>query len=112
DLYAPEVTYFDPFVDARVDGLEAMTARLAPMKGMKSPVKDARYEILSPRVQRRGDVAILSFNVVDYARIGDAPEAVVARWNSTEVDARVGGTWKIIHSHWSFVKPQAKGPAS
>jgi hypothetical protein len=32
DLQAPEVTYFDPFTERRVDGLDAMQVRLAAMK--------------------------------------------------------------------------------
>jgi ketosteroid isomerase-like protein len=112
DLYAPEVTYFDPFTDRRVDGLTAMEARLAPMRGMKSPIKDPRYEISGPKVQRHGDVALLTFNLVNYGKVGDRPEGVLARWNSTEVYARRNGTWKIIHSHWSYTKPEIKPPGS
>ena len=40
DLQAPEVTYFDPFTERRVDGLDAMQVRLAPMKKMKAPFTD------------------------------------------------------------------------
>ena len=87
-----------------------MAERLAPMKGMANPVKDARYEIIAPRVQRRGDVAVLTFNSVSYGKVADHPEAVLARWNSTEVYARIDGRWRIIHSHWSFVKPEVKPP--
>ncbi len=112
DLYAPEVTYFDPFTDRRVDGLAAMEARLAPMRGMKSPIKNPRYEISGPKVQRHGDVALLTFNLVNYGKVGDRPEGVLTRWNSTEVYARSNGTWKIIHSHWSYTKPEIKLPGS
>jgi ketosteroid isomerase-like protein len=112
NLYAPEVTYFDSFTERRVDGLAAMEARLAPMRGMKSPITDPRYEISGSKVQRRGDVALLTFNLVNYGKVGDRPESVLARWNSTEVYARTNGTWKIIHSHWSYTKPEIKLPGS
>jgi ketosteroid isomerase-like protein len=112
DLYAPEVTYFDPFTERRVDGLAAMEARVAPMRGMKSPITDPRYEISGPKVQRYGSVALLSFNLVNHGRVGNGPERVLARWNSTEVYARTNGAWKIIHSHWSFTKPEIKPPGS
>ena len=36
--------------------------------------------------------------------VGDGPKTT-ARWNSTEVYQRINGSWKIIHSHWSYVKP-------
>jgi ketosteroid isomerase-like protein len=57
--------------------------------------------MIDPKVQRHGDVALLTFNLVNYGKLPDAPERVLARWNSTEVYSRIGGTWKIIHSHWS-----------
>jgi ketosteroid isomerase-like protein len=110
DLMGPEVTYFDPTTDARVDGLEAMQMRLAPLRNMKLPFKDPRYDMLNPKVQRHGDVALLTFNVVSYGTLPDKPETVLARWNSTEVYARIDGKWKIAHSHWSYVKPEIKQP--
>lgn len=36
--------------------------------------------------------------------------AFLARWNSTEVYSRVAGKWRIIHSHWSYTKPDIKQP--
>jgi hypothetical protein len=65
DLQAPEVTYFDPFTERRVDGLDAMQVRLAPMKKMKPPFMDARYDMIDPKVQRHRDVALLTFNLVN-----------------------------------------------
>ena len=82
DLQAPEVTYFDPFTERRVDGLDAMQVRLAPMKKMKPPFMDARYDMIDPKVQRHGDVALLTFNLVNYGKLPDAPERVLASWNS------------------------------
>jgi hypothetical protein len=35
---------------------------------------------------------------------------VVSRWNSTEVYRRIDGKWRIVHSHWSFTKPEVKQP--
>jgi ketosteroid isomerase-like protein len=112
DLDAPEVTYFDPFTETRIDGLEAMRARLAPMKSMKPPFTDPRYEMIHPKVQRHGEVALLTFNLVNYGRLPDGAERVLARWNATEIYSRIGGAWKIIHSHWSFIQPEVKQPGS
>jgi ketosteroid isomerase-like protein len=96
DLQAPDVTYFDPFTERRVDGLDAMQVRLAPMKKMKPPFTDPRYEMIDPKVQRHGDVAFLTFNLVNYGRLPDPPERVLARWNATEVYRRTGGTRSSI----------------
>src|SRR5919202_28870 len=42
---------------------------------------------------------------------GSADERVLARWNATEVYRRQDGTWRIIHTHWSFTQPQLAGAA-
>jgi uncharacterized protein (TIGR02246 family) len=109
-LYVDDVSYFDATTEARVDGRAAMEARLAPMKTAKPPFTNPRYEMVAPRLQRSGDIAILTFNLVNYGRIKGGPETVLARWNSTEVYRRVDGKWRIIHSHWSFVRPDVKRP--
>jgi ketosteroid isomerase-like protein len=112
DLQAPEVTYFDPFTETRVDGLDAMRARLAPMKQMKPPFAAPRYDMIDPKVQHHGEVTLLTFHLVNYGTPPGAPERVVARWNSTEVYGRIDGTWKVVHSHWSFIQPELKQPGS
>jgi ketosteroid isomerase-like protein len=110
DLYAQEVTYFDPTTERRVDGLKGLQERLTPMRNVKLPFKNLRYEMVDPRVQRHGDVALLTFNVINYGTLPDRPESVVSRWNSTEVYRRIDGKWRIVHSHWSFTKPEVKQP--
>ena len=89
-----------------------MTTLLAPIKSLKPPFSDPRYEMIEPKVQRHGDVALLTFNLVNYGKLADRPESVLARWNSTEVYCHIEGKWKIIHSHWSYLKPELKQPGS
>src|SRR5260370_32054497 len=112
DLQAPEVTYFDPFTERRVDGLDAMQLRLAPMKKMKPPFTDPRYDMIDPKVQRLGDVALLTFNLVNYGKLPDAPERVLARWNSTEVYSRIGGAGNITPSPLVDIPPELNAPGS
>jgi ketosteroid isomerase-like protein len=109
---APEVTYFDPFTEKRVDGREAMQVRLAPMKQMTLPFTDPRYDMIDPKIQSHEDVAILTFNLVNYGKLPNGPERVLARWNATCVYSRIGGRWQIIHSHWSYMQPERKQPGS
>jgi ketosteroid isomerase-like protein len=101
DTYADEVTYFDPMQAKRIDGRTAMVALYGPIKGQ---IKVDSYEMIDPRVQRHGDVAVLSYNLVSHGRRPDG-EPMVVRWNSTAVYARIQGQWKEIHSHWSFTRP-------
>lgn len=103
EIMAPEVTYFDPNQERRTDGLEAMKALLAPITGK---VKIDRYEMINPTVQRSGDVAVLTFNLVDQGTPPGGTAPITVRWNSTEVYRRIDGNWKIIHSHWSYTKPE------
>jgi hypothetical protein len=74
DLQAQEITYFDPFTERRVNGLDAMQSRLAPMKKMKPPFTDPRYDMIDPKLQCHGDVALLTFNLVNYGKLPDAAE--------------------------------------
>ena len=110
DLYAPDVTYFDPFNEARLDGVEAMRAMVAGIATLPNPVTDPRYELIGTKVQQYGEVAILTFRVVSYGKLQGRPESVLARWNSTETYRRIAGRWKIVHSHWSFTKPASPKP--
>jgi ketosteroid isomerase-like protein len=109
EIMAAEVTYFDPTGDKRVDGLPAMKALLEPFTGR---IKVDRYDMIDPRVQRHGDAATLTFNLVNYRKRPDGTEYAFVRWNSTETYALVDGRWRIVHSHWSYVKPDLKQPLS
>jgi uncharacterized protein (TIGR02246 family) len=101
ELYAPDVTYFDPQRERRVDGLEAMKKILEPIRGL---VKISRYEMINPHVYRSGDVAVLTYNLVSE---GVAPDGkpTKTRWNSSTVYGRIDGKWRIVHSHFSITKP-------
>lgn len=82
DLYAREVTYFDPMREKRIDGLDAMQQAFEPIKGL---VKVDRYEMIDPQVHRAGDAAILTYNLVSYGR-SPAGEAI---GRAVELDGRL-----------------------
>jgi uncharacterized protein (TIGR02246 family) len=111
ELYAPEVTYFDPTTERRISGRDTMRSRLAPMRTMTAPFTEPRYELIDPRVQAHGDVAVLTFNVVNYGKV-DGAERELGRWNSTEVYRRTDRAWRIIHAHWSRTQPQPPAPGT
>jgi ketosteroid isomerase-like protein len=67
----------------------------------------ARYEMLNPHVVVGGDMALLTYNLVNYITDGRGAESVGTRWNSTTVYRRSGDSWKMIHSHWSFTRHPA-----
>jgi len=86
-----------------------MTDLLVPFTGK---IQVDRYDMVRPLVQWHGDAAILTFNLVSYRRRPDGTEDAIAHWNSTETYARIEGQWRIVHSHWSFVRPDLKQPVS
>src|SRR5690349_24994110 len=92
EISALDVVYFDPFTERRVDGLAALTAYYAPIRGK---IFMERYELLNPEVQVVGDAAVLTFNFVSHGSEGQM------RWNCTEVYRRDAGAWKIIQTHRS-----------
>ena len=102
ELMAADQTYFDPMTEKRIDGQDSLKQYIAPFTGK---ISIERVEMLDPKVQRVGDLAVLTFNLNDYgAQLAGGPKTTV-RWNSTEVYQRINGAWKIMHSHWSYVKP-------
>jgi ketosteroid isomerase-like protein len=101
ELSASGVTYFDPLVAMRVDGVTALADYYRPVTGT---IAVDRYDLLNPQVVAAGDMVLLTFNLVNYNRTADA-ERVTSRWNCTEVYQRIDERWRIVHSHWSFTTP-------
>jgi ketosteroid isomerase-like protein len=106
ELYARDVTYFDPAREKRIDGIDAMTQLLEPIRGL---VKVDRYEMIAPHVYRSGDIAVLTYNLISHSRRPDG-SAAVTRWNVSAVYRQIDGGWKIVHHHFSYTKPELKAP--
>lgn len=104
DSYAADITYFDPLTATRVDGHEAMVNYYLPWVGK---IQIARYEMLNPHVVVDGNIALLTYNLVNYIRDARGIESVGSRWNSTTVYQRRENSWTAIHSHWSFTRHPA-----
>ena len=93
EISADDVVYFDPFQPRRLNGIGELRALYESIRGQ---VQIARFDVIDPRVQASGDMAVLTFNYV-----ADGTNEVTSRWNCTEVYRRDGGTWRIIQTHWS-----------
>jgi ketosteroid isomerase-like protein len=91
------VAYFDPFLPKRVDGWDRLSSYY---EGIRGQVSATRFELIDPRVQEGGELAVLTFNFVSWG--GNENEF---RWNCTEVFRRTPSGWKIIQTHWSFTQP-------
>jgi ketosteroid isomerase-like protein len=98
ELSAPDVVYFDPFIEQRIDGIASLSRYYESIRGK---VSAARFEVHNPVVQRSGDVAVLTFNFVSYGA-----NQFELRWNCTEVYRHEAIGWRIIQTHWSFTTPK------
>lgn len=96
EICDPEVSYFDPFIERRLDGLDALRAWYEQMRGK---VEIDRFEILDPRVQFAGDAAVLTFRF-------ESDSGAAAAWNTTEVYRKTAAGWRIVHTHWAFHRPK------
>ena len=93
EISAADVSYFDPFVTSRLDGIDALRAWYEPFRGK---IRIDADEIIDPRVQVIGDAAILTMRYVSHGSEGSM------LWNCTEVYGRSGDQWRIVHTHWSL----------
>ncbi len=100
EICAPEVTYFDSGTPARIDGLDELKKEYGKRAGR------IHYDVMDfvrPVVRVYGDTAVLFYQF--FSTTLDADGAVRSRtpWNCTEVYAKTGGGWKIVHTHWSLI---------
>jgi len=93
EISAPNVVYFDPFIERRLDGLEALTDYYEAIRGK---VQIDRDEIINPKVQVCDGAAVLTFNYISYTG------SIQTRWNCTEVFQFQDGEWRIVQTHWSI----------
>ncbi len=100
NLSDPDVVYFDPFLERRIDGLAALKEYYH--KVSRPPEEELDIELINPKVQLAGDVAVLTFNYKSTGR----RTGRVQLWNCTEVFRQTGQGWRILQTHWSWTKPQ------
>lgn len=105
EIYADDVTYFDPITEKRLNGRPAVAEHFRAFFAGKIDIQ--RYEILNAQVITDGNWAVLSYNLVNYVRAADGSEIAGTPWNSTQVYRRTGDQWRVAHVHWSFTKHPA-----
>jgi ketosteroid isomerase-like protein len=103
EIIAEDYTYFDPFVDSRVDGYQSVEEMYRAVRGQ---ISMERFELIDPKVQVDGDIGVLTFNYKSYGRMDDGTVAERSHWHATEVFRRFNEDWRLISTHWSFTKPQ------
>jgi ketosteroid isomerase-like protein len=98
EICADDVVYFDPFRESRIEGRKALKNYYDSLAGS---VRADRFEMVDPHVHATTEMAVLTFQFVSSYEGG-----CDTRWQCTEVYRRVGDTWKIIATHWSFANGQ------
>jgi len=98
--FADDITYFDDIAASNlVIGIENVKKYLANLEGQIPP---HTYELVTPRVQVYGDVAVLTLQY--HATFNDTIKG--QPWKATSVYYYSNGDWKVVHAHWSLVKEQ------
>ena len=101
EISAEDINYVDPGLTKPILGLDEYKAY---MKQIEGQVHYQRSEFIDPKVVMVGEAAVLSYN---YRSSVLSPQgAVISQtpWNSTEVYFRREGQWRIVHTHWSFLR--------
>ena len=96
----PDVVYFDPFLDRRLDGVGALEEYYRRV--FRAQEEEIEIELINPKVQATSEMAVLTFNYRDTGR----RTGCVHLWNCTEVYRKTAQGWRIIQTHWSWTKPQ------
>lgn len=97
ELSTDDVVYIDPAFESKLEGKKALEDYYNTIRGK---IKIDLHKMIDPVVQVSPGVAVLTYN---YEAQRDG---MVFTMNCTEVyrlDST--NTWKIIHTHWSFVQP-------
>ena len=88
----PNVTYIHAAAEKRLVGVDAVRELCDRYRGR--PLFDS-YEIVEPKVQRSGGVAVLTYELISNSGAG------AARWKATVVYQQKAEGWRVIHTHWS-----------
>lgn len=97
--YADDYTEFNGDYSTRMEG-KALNMRLSEPMG-KDPNRSVSSEMLNPKVQVYGDVAILTYNYAGVVK-NKENEMKPTRAKSTRVYAKQGGKWKMVHANFGM----------
>jgi len=101
EICVAEVTYFDTGTAQRINGREALKTEYAQREGK---ISYAVMDFIDPQVQNRGDLAVLTYRFLSTWLDPDGSVSRRTPWNCTEVFVRAEGLWRILHTHWSYIR--------
>jgi len=101
EISSREVSYIDPGITKHIDGLDEYKKYLQQFEGK---INYQGSEFINPKVVTHGKMAVLTYNYKSTQEDKDGSIIDQTLWNTTEVYCFFNGDWKIIHTHWSYVK--------
>ena len=103
---APEVTFYEWYISMqRIDGIDfhlretAANARAAEARRAAGQRYEIEHEVLAPKVQRYGDIAIVSFTLL--MRYTTDSGVTHTQHNETRVFRQQEAGWQLVHCHKS-----------
>ncbi len=107
EIYSEDVTYFDPLTERRLEGRKAVETYFRQF--FEGRLNILRNEFSNPQVivGDSGDLAVLSYNLVNFVADGNGGETLGTPWNSTQVYRLIDGKWRVVHVNWSFTRHPA-----
>jgi ketosteroid isomerase-like protein len=112
---APDVTFFEWYISTqRIDGLDfhlretAAAHQTAELRRQSGQLYGVEHEVLAPRVQLYGDVAIATYTLLmRYTTVG---RVMHTEHNETRVFHRRQAGWQLVHCHKSPMWPAPHQP--
>lgn len=95
---ADDYTEFNSVYSTRIDGkVKSFTLNDASLSGGTSTAD----EMLNPKVQVYGDVAVLTYNFAGVIKDKDG-KTTPSKAKSTRVYVKMGGDWKLVHANFGM----------
>lgn len=101
EISAEDVVYIEPGIAKPIIGLEEYKTYLKQLEGK---VNYQGSEFIDPKVVLIGNAAVLTYNYRSTVDLSANTPENQTLWNTTEVYFRRDKQWKIVHTHWSYVK--------
>jgi ketosteroid isomerase-like protein len=105
-ISAPEVTYFDTGTRVRLNGIKELQAEYKKREGK---IFYDVMEFVNPRIQVYEGTAVLIYEFFSTVLNPDGTIKKRTPWHCSEIFARLGDAWKIVHTHWSYIKGEREG---
>lgn len=107
EVYSDDVSYFDPLTETRLDGRQAVEAYFRQFYEGKLNILRNEFPNTQVIVSDGGDLAVLTYNLLNFVPDGNGGDKPGTIWNATQVFRLIDGKWRVVHVNWSFTRPPA-----